>query len=280
MRVAILANSNIGLADEVGREVAAWLTAEGVEAAVFPTNSADLEQEKLDDFAFMIVLGGDGTTLRAARVAAPYNLPIFGINLGRVGFLSEAEPENWRGRIGRVLNNEHWVETRLMLRAEVMRDGQSQGTLVGLNEMVVGRGVHLRMATFHLSVDDDPVTVYNADALIAATPTGSPAYSLAAGGPILPPQLKNFLVLPVAPHLSFQQALVLHEKAVIMVRLETGHEAVVTADGQDEIAVERGDEVVICRYGHDSRFIRLDSPGYFYQRLMEKLNYWSLKTVQ
>jgi NAD+ kinase len=119
-----------------------------------------------------------------------------------------------------------------------------------------------------------------ADALIAATPTGSTAYSLAAGGPVLPPQLQNFLVLPVAPHWSFEQALVLHEKAVIMVRLETTHEAMVTADGQDAITLQGGDEVVITRHAHDSYFIRLGRPGYFYRRLIDKLNYWSESTVQ
>ncbi len=280
MRVAILANSNIALAGQVARDVEAWLTAEGVEPCLFPTNAAELAQEDLSDFAFLIVLGGDGTTLRAARLAAPFDLPIFGVNLGRVGFLSEAEPENWQEKIGRVLNNEHWLEKRLLLQAKVMRKKQSIGDLVALNDVVVSRGIPLRMLTFHLSVDDDPVTIYNADALIAATPTGSTAYSLAAGGPILPPQLNNFLVLPVAPHLSFQQALVLHEKAVIMVRLETNHEAMVTADGQDAVTLKGGDEVMISRHLHDSIFIRLDSSGYFYRRLMEKLNFWSVKTVQ
>jgi NAD+ kinase len=280
MRVAILANSNIALAGQVAQDVEAWLTAEGIEACLFSTGAAEEVEDDLRDFSFMIVLGGDGTTLAAARLAAPFNLPILGVNLGQVGFLSEAEPNNWREKIGRVLNNEHWLETRLMLRAEVRRQGQSIGSLVALNDMVVSRGALLRMVAFHLSVDDDPVTVYMADALIAATPTGSTAYSLAAGGPVLPPQLKNFLILPVAPHLSFQQALVLHEKAVIMVRLETGYEAMVTADGQDAIALQGGDEVMITRHFHDSQFIRLGSSGYFYGRLMEKLNYWSGKTVQ
>jgi NAD+ kinase len=200
--------------------------------------------------------------------------------MGRVGFLSEADPIDWREKIGRVLRNEHWLEKRLMLRAEVMRQGEKIGTLAGLNDVVVSRSTHLRMLQFHLFVDDDPVTVYMADALIAATPTGSTAYSLAAGGPVLPPQLQNFLVLPVAPHLSFEQALVLHEKAVIMVRLETAHEAMVTADGQDAIAIQGGDEVMITRHEQESYFIRLGRPGYFYRRLMEKLNYWSVKSVQ
>jgi NAD+ kinase len=280
MRIAILTNSNISLAGEVAAEMAMWLNAEGIESYQFPTNAPELNEEDLSDFAFLIVLGGDGTTLRAARLAAPFDLPILGVNLGRVGFLSEAAPDNWQEKLGRVLNNEHWLEKRMLLRAEVLRQGEQVGELAALNDIVVSRGVHLRMVVYHLSVDDDPVTAYMADALIAATPTGSTAYSLAAGGPILPPQLQNFLVLPVAPHLSFQQALVLHEKAVIMVRLETGHEAMVTADGQNAITLQGGDEVMITRNLHDCRFIRLESPGYFYRRLMEKLNYWSVVAAE
>lgn len=264
----------------MAEDVREWLAARGVESCLISAETDGDIPEDLANFQFLIVLGGDGTTLKAARMAAPFKLPILGVNMGRVGFLSEAEPDNWQKVIERVLNNEFWLEKRLMLRAEVMRQGQNIRTLVGLNDIVVSRGIELRMLPFHLYVDDDPVTVYMADALIAATPTGSTAYSLAAGGPVLPPQLQNFLVLPVAPHLSFQQALVLHEKAVIMVRLETRHEAIVTADGQDAISIAGDDEVMITRHAHKSYFIRLGRPGYFYRRLMEKLNYWSLKPVQ
>lgn len=282
MRIVILYNSNLPPADRVAEEVRDWLTAtaQGIESCLVSTDAVDELQEDLRTFAFLVVLGGDGTTLRAARLAAPYDLPILSVNMGRVGFLSEADPADWQEKIGRVLRNEHWLEKRLMLRAEVMRQGENIGTLVALNDVVVSRGIQLRMVPFHLFVDGDPVTVYMADALIAATPTGSTAYSLAAGGPVLPPQLQNFLILPVAPHWSFEQALVLHEKAVIMVRLEVGHEAMVTADGQDAITLQGGDEVMITRHSHDSYFIRLGRPGYFYRRLIEKLNYWSGRTVQ
>jgi NAD+ kinase len=280
MQVVILYNPAVPLADQVAVDVCDWLAARQIETCLV---SADRLQEFEDDlrpFAFLVVLGGDGTTLKAARFAAPFDLPILGVNMGRVGFLSEATPDDWPEKIERVLNNEHWLEKRLMLRAEVIRRGESAGTLMALNDVVVSRGMQLRMVPLHLYVDGDPVTVYMADALIAATPTGSTAYSLAAGGPVLPPQLQNFLVLPVAPHLSFEQALVLHEKAVIMVRFEAQHEAIVTADGQEAIALEGDDEVMITRYAHDSVFIRVGRPGYFYRRLMEKLNYWSVKTVQ
>jgi NAD+ kinase len=280
MQVVILYNAIVPQARQVGDQVYEWLAAEGIDSYLISAESADSIQQDLNKFSFLIVLGGDGTTLRAARLAAPTGLPIFGINMGRVGFLSEADPANWQEKIGQVLRNEHWLEKRLMLRAEVLRQGKSIGSLIGLNDIVVSRSVQLRMLQLHLFVDEDPVTVYMADAIIAATPTGSTAYSLAAGGPVLPPQLQNFLVLPVAPHLSFEQALVLHQKAVIMVRLETPHEAMVTADGQDAITLQGGDEVIITRHHYESQFIRLGRPGYFYRRLMEKLNYWSLKPVQ
>jgi NAD+ kinase len=280
MQVMILYNSHVPLAEQVGKDIRAWLAAQEIDSYLVSSETADDLQEALGTFEFLIVLGGDGTTLKAARLAAPFDLPILGVNMGRVGFLSEAELDNWQEKINQVLRNEHWLEKRLMLQTEVMRQGEKVGTLVALNDVVVSRSTQLRMVELHLFVDSDPVTVYMADALIAATPTGSTAYSLAAGGPVLPPQLQNFLVLPVAPHLSFEQALVLHEKAVIMVRLETVHDAMVTADGQDAIALQGGDEVIITRYQHESHFIRLGSPGYFYRRLMEKLNYWSVKSVQ
>jgi NAD+ kinase len=280
MQIVILYNSHVPLAEQVGSDISDWLKAEGIEPCLISTDSAESFQDDLAKFKYLIVLGGDGTTLRAARLAAPYELPILGINMGRVGFLSEAEPDNWQEKVGQVLKNEHWLEKRLMLQTKVMRQGQSVGSLVALNDVVVSRSIQLRMVQLHLFVDDDPVTVYMADALIAATPTGSTAYSMAAGGPVLPPQLQNFLVLPVAPHLSFEQALVLHEKAVIMVRLETVHEAMVTADGQDAISLQGGDEVIITRYPHESYFVRLGRPGYFYSRLMDKLNYWSVNSVQ
>jgi len=280
MQIVILYNSTVPPAKQVGKEISAWLVAEGIDPCLISLETADSYQKELGKFDFLIVLGGDGTTLKAARLAAPFNLPIFGVNMGRVGFLSEADPGNWQEKIQHVLRNEHWLEARMMLRAEVMRQGANIGSLMALNDVVVSRSVQLRMVQLHLFVDDDPVTVYMADALIAATPTGSTAYSLAAGGPILAPQLNNILVLPVAAHLSFEHPLVLHEKAVIMVRLETANDAMVTADGQDAIAIQGGDEVMITRHKYDSYFIRLGRPGYFYRRLMDKLNYWSVKPVQ
>jgi NAD+ kinase len=272
--VAILYHTKIAAAEPLAAIIAEWLLAEGVAVSSQPLPDEDTPPMAGVDLA--VVLGGDGTTLRVARLAAPNRVPIFGVNLGRVGFLSEAEPDNWREKLSQVLGGDYWVERRLMLQACLVRNGEPLRELVALNDVVVGRGAQARAVRFRLSVDGDHIMTYAADALITATPTGSTAYSMAAGGPLLPPQLQNFLVLPVAPHLSFERALVLHREAEISIGVEMEHEAMVTADGQEAIALNEGDQVVIHKHQNESCFARVEKPSYFYQRLIQRLAFWSL----
>ncbi len=275
--LGILFNPRVSKAEPLAHDVASWLRQRPSEVWINSTVCADDCRQRVAKSDLIIVLGGDGTTLTAARLAAPFEVPIFGINLGRVGFLSEATPEDWPERLSQVLSGDSWLERRLMLRAEVLHRGRRTADLIALNDVVVSRGGQVRVVRFHLYVDADHVTTYTADGLIAATPTGSTAYSMAAGGPLLPPQIQNFLVLPVAPHLSFERPLVLHQNAVVKIRVEMEHEAFATADGQDAVALQTGDEVVITKHDHDSLFARVNGPGYFYLRLMQRLSYWSLK---
>jgi len=277
MQIGVFFNSRVPVAVDLAEVVADWLGRQAVECWVTSTEDWLIASEKLASCGLLVVLGGDGTTLLAGRLAAPHDVPVFGINLGRVGFLSEADPDAWRDKLLKVINNQHWIERRLMLQAQVLRQGEIQSDLTGLNDIVVSRGGQVRVLRFHLFVDDDHVTTYMADALITATPTGSTAYSMAAGGPLLPPQLQNFLVLPVAPHLSFERPLVLHQEAKVKIRVETEFEALATADGQDAVVLQNGDEVVISKHYCDSLFARLEGPSYFYHRLMQRLSYWSLK---
>jgi NAD+ kinase len=146
-------------------------------------------------------------------------------------------------------------------------------SFIALNEMVIGRGQQARVIRLDLLVDGDLVTTYVADALIVSTPTGSTAYAMAAGGPLLPPQLQNFVVLPVAAHLSLNRALVLHEEAEISIRVDMDHEANLTADGQEGASLQSGDRVVIQKHNQPCLFARVDSPGYFYRRLMRRLGF-------
>lgn len=272
-------------AQALGNEVRGWLVEHGQETWMAPGQDGRLlaggeVDANMAETDLLVVLGGDGSTLRAARAAAPYRVPIFGINMGRVGFLSEASPEDWQLRLTQVLAGEGWLEERLMLKACLQRNGQTLAHFVALNDVVVGRGVKARVLRLHLSVDQDLVTTYTADALIVATPTGSTAYAMAAGGPLLPPQLTNFLTVPVAPHLSLDRAVILHEDAVVSIEVEMEHEASVAADGQQSTDLQSGDRVLVSKHENRTRFLRLGRPSYFYHRLMERLGFWHLKNLK
>jgi NAD+ kinase len=197
--------------------------------------------------------------------------------MGRVGFLSEAQPDDWRPRLLTVLQGGHWIEARLMLRGRLFREGNLVRSFTALNDIVVGRGTQARVLRLNLFVDDDQVTTYMADGLIIATPTGSTAYAMAAGGPLLPPQLLNYLVVPVAPHLSLDRAVILHEEAVVSVQVEMEHDAAVAADGQDSTPLQDGDRVVVSRHEDRTYFARVGRSSYFYHRLMERLGFWHPK---
>ena len=276
-KVGVVFNPRIDEASQLTDAVSRWLDQRSTQHWTSTTDQGQVPDHELSESDLLVVVGGDGTTLMAGRLAAPYDVPIFGINLGRVGFLSEADPTAWQEKLGQVLDGQHWLERRLMLEAQVMREGIILSNLTALNDIVVSRGAQVRVVRFHLFVDGDHVTTYTADALIAATPTGSTAYSLAAGGPLLPPQLQNYLVLPVAPHLSFERPLVLHQEAIVKIKVQTDYGAIVTADGQNALDLLDGDEVDISKHRCESIFARVDEPSYFYHRLMQRLNYWSLK---
>lgn len=271
--IGLLQQPRIPGSASLAEEVQQWLTARGIQTwMAAPMNDEDLDAS-LADTSLVVVLGGDGSTLRAARWTVPYGVPIFGINVGRVGFLSEATPENWGEKLDRILGGDYWIERRLLLHAELWREGQLIGPFTALNEVVIGRGAQARVIHLHLRVDGDLVTTYIADALIIATPTGSTAYAMAAGGPLLPPQLQNLVIVPVAAHLSLNRPLVLHEDARITIQVEMNHEAFLTADGQKSTPVMNGDEVIITKNNRTCRFARVESSGFFYRRLMGRLGF-------
>jgi NAD+ kinase len=278
-RAIILYHSEKAEAAPLGRAVEQWLAGRGVAATVASGDHlGDKEvQEQIAASELAIVLGGDGSTLRTARVAACFDVPIFGINLGRVGFLSEAEPGDWRRRLAAVVQGDCWVERRLMLRSRAFRGQTPLADYVALNDVVVSRGAQARVLRLHLYVDNDLVTSYTADGLIVATPTGSTAYAMAVGGPLLPPQLLNFLVVPVAPHLSLDRAVILHEKALVTIQVEMDHEASMAADGQQTLPLMSGDRVEVSAHEDQASFVRVGNKSYFYHRLMERLGFWHPK---
>lgn len=229
----------------------------------------------------LITLGGDGTILRAARVGARYAIPILGVKLGRLGFLAELEPDNWREPLARVLAGGYWLERRLMLDVCLRRNGMALDAaghelhFQALNEAVVSRGRLARIVRVATWIDGDFLTNYAADGVIVATPTGSTGYALAAGAPILPPELRNIVVTPIAPHLSLDRAIVLSEGAAVRLEVAADHEIVLSVDGQFDVDVQNGDVVEVTASADSANFARLRSPAYFYRTLMSRLK-WNL----
>jgi NAD+ kinase len=219
------------------------------------------------EFDLIIALGGDGTMLRAGHLGGPCNIPILGINMGHFGFLMEVRQTQWQDILGRVLLGDYWLEKRMMLCAEQWRGDQRLGDWDALNEVVVTRGQVVRPVQLTASIDGRILTTYVADGLIAATSTGSTGYALAAGGPILPPELRNILLVPVAPHLSIDRAIVLAEGSNVTITVKTEHQAVLSIDGQPPIPMLDGDRVEAYASGHTVKFVRFQDPGYFYRNL-------------
>lgn len=258
----------------VGEAMAAFCAARpGLTVAQLPIDDPRV-REWLTDQDLLVVLGGDGSMLRAGRLSAAPGVPVLGVNLGRLGFLAEVQPEEWPETLTRVLTGDYWIETRMLLQVEHWREGQRLQVHEALNEAVVGRGALAPPARLKTLIDGHALTTYVADGLIIATPTGSTAYALAAGGPILPPELKNILLIAIAPHLSMDRAIVLAQGATVEVMpyTDADHAAILNVDGQVREALLDGDTVRVSMSAHVARFVRVRPPSYFYASLMARMN--------
>ena len=219
----------------------------------------------------IVTFGGDGTILRAARMAALHGTPILSVNMGRFGFLAEAQPEEVEDVIDTVLSGNYWLEERIMLHAELHRGKEEQGSYDALNDVVMGHGTISRVVRLGAYVDGEHMADYVADGLIVATPTGSTAYSLAAGGPILHPRLEDILLTPIAPHRALERSLVLPSSSTIEIQLSSEYPAVLTIDGQIETQLEDGDRVTVTVSPHRCKLVRTQPASYFGRNLLERL---------
>ena len=250
--------------------MAAWIDQQGRRAQVCTTEDASdaLDWQATD---LLVTLGGDGSILRVARAAAPHGTPLLGVNLGRVGFLTETDPDTWRDVLSRALVGDFWVEERMMLQVTARRGGDVLAQAEALNDVVVGRGARACVVYLHAEVDGGDLATYVADGLVVATPTGSTAYALAAGGPVMPPQLRNILLVPVAPHLSMARPIVLSEGVTVCITVSGGRPAVLTVDGEVRAGLDDGDEVAVGASVHAARFARVQERTYFYKTLVTRL---------
>ncbi len=251
-------------AEDVGLEV--WIGSTWDEKAV---------RAEIAHLDLLVTLGGDGSILRAARMSCDHGVPVLGVNMGRLGFLAELEPSEWLGALPRLVSGSYWLEQRMMLYAEYHRGKTCIGRYEALNDVVVSRGSLARIVRLETHIDGSYLTTYAADGLIVSTATGSTAYALAVGGPVLPPQLRNILLLPIASHLSMDRAIVLAEGATVKILVHTDHQAILTVDGQFEYELLDGDWVSVEASRYASQFVRLQDRPYFYRTLMERLR-WRL----
>lgn len=254
-RVAIISKRGKPELPGLVREVTTWLRDHGYEVTADATTKqfcefcepAEREElvEKRPDF--VIVLGGDGTLLSAARNVAPAGIPILGVNLGGLGFLTEVKQEEIRQTLQAIDVGKCDVTLRSMIHCQLRRGEQSLATYEALNDVVVHQGALARINDFDVRLDGKFVASYKADGVIIATPTGSTAYSLAAGGPILAPDVTGFVITPVAPHALTNRPLVVQDSASIELLPKVDHDSVLlTVDGQQGMSLSAGD-VILCR---------------------------------
>ncbi|MBN1372986.1 MAG: NAD(+)/NADH kinase [Anaerolineaceae bacterium] len=268
-RIAVLTYVGLQNGPSQAEAVANFLRQTGVDEVVPGTlqDSTLAQRVEEGDFDMVVTLGGDGTMLRAGHLCAPSGTPILGINLGRFGFLTEIQRGEWGNRLDQLLGGNFRIEERMLLQAEHVRRQKSLGSWLVVNEVVICRGQFVRPIRVKACVDGYTMASIVADGVIAATATGSTAYALAAGGPIMPPELRNMLIIPVAPHLSLDRAVILSEGACVELTAYTDHEAVMSVDGHTPLPLLDGDSVRVSASNRLIRFVRFQDPGYFYRNI-------------
>ncbi|MCP4869955.1 MAG: NAD(+) kinase [Proteobacteria bacterium] len=282
MRVAILGKPHSAPARKAAGELCAWLEErehtvtvdDETAAAIGRTGVPRDELAEHGDLA--VSLGGDGTLLLAARVFAGAAVPILGINLGRLGFLTDTDHEHMFDVIEQVLKGESEIEERMMLTAEVWRDGEVVERSDALNDVVVNKGALAQVISLETRVGGSFVSSYRADGMIVSTPTGSTAYGLAAGGPIIEPSTNVILVAPICPHILTNRPLVIGASSdVECILVEGKGEVYLTIDGQEGFPLQRGDRVRVVRAEHAARLVHAASRD-FYEILRTKMGWGRL----
>ncbi len=223
---------------------------------------------------YAVVLGGDGTILQRAAECAKRKIPILGINMGKIGFMTEIELDDMEKALSKLINNDFTIEKRMMIKAEIIRDNKVQLAFHALNDVVVSKSIGEKLICIELLTDGEEVNRYTADGLIIATPTGSTGYSISAGGPVVDPCMRLFVATPICAHMLAVRSAVLSSGKAMQVHLDSeygGPDAVVTADGDIQGYIKDTDEVVITESEYDFELIKIGNQS-FYDTLIKKLS--------
>ncbi|MFZ5453282.1 MAG: NAD(+)/NADH kinase [Thermodesulfobacteriota bacterium] len=262
--LAIITKKHQPDAWEAGQALEVWSQNRGLKVVLL-VNEPDHQILPLpDDIEFIVVMGGDGTLLSVARRYGQRGIPILGVNVGGLGFLTEVSLEELYPALEQILDGRFEVEERMMLSATIFREGQRFWEETVLNDAVINKGALARIVELTAWIDGEYLTTYRADGLIISTPTGSTAYTLSAGGPIVYPTLRHVLLLPICPHTLSNRPIILPETVTVAVTLDPKAEDVyLTVDGQVGQALQPGDRVEVRRAPHHLKLIKSPRRSHF-----------------
>ncbi len=263
MRIHTIVNLFRPDAVQVAKEALDGLRAHSVEFAADRDSAAALgveavSPEELGNADLMVSFGGDGTLIRAAHLCSESGTPILGVYFGRFGFVTQCMPSEVGAALSSFIDGQATIEERIMVQTELIRGDRSVATLHSLNEAVVQRSATTRILTFDVRVDGTQLSRYPADGVMVSTPTGSTAYSLSAGGPIVDPQVNGLLITAIMPHTLSARPFVVRDSAVIDIQIETRGDAVLSCDGQSRLHLLSGDSVRVTKSPRVTRLVSVD----------------------
>jgi NAD+ kinase len=272
-RIGFAYNPTQDPAAELAERAAGWCRMRGIDEWQSPAGDMAALLRELPSTDALVVLGGDGTFLRAARAVAEVDVPIIGINLGKVGFLSKAEAGDLETVLERIASGEFTFDERMVMEGRIIRGG-GEGEPehhIALNDIVVARGSLARVCRLDVSIDDTHLATFIADGLVIASPTGSTGYSFSAGGPILDPVSRNVIVTPIAAYLSAFRSVVVSPDQVVRCRVIDAHEALVSIDGREDLPIAVGDMVEVRALERPIRLLHPRGARSFWDLLRHKV---------
>jgi NAD+ kinase len=272
-RIGFAYNPTIEAAVELSARAAGWCQMHGIDQWQAQSGDQEVLVRELASTDALVVLGGDGTFLRAVRAVAEVDVPILGINLGKVGFLSKAEAGELDGVLAKIAEGRFAIDERMALEGRILRDGTpiDGARHVALNDIVVARGSLARVCRLDVAIDDTHLATFIADGLVIASPTGSTGYSFSAGGPILDPVSRNLVVTPIAAYLSAIRSVVVSPQQLVRCTVVDAYEALVSVDGREDIPVRVGDVVEVHAVGRPIRLIEPEGAQPFWDLLRHKV---------
>lgn len=278
--IGIIVNPEKKRIKEIAEELIRWLEERHINVRLGEETKEFLKREDLppiekfpQDLDYLLVLGGDGTLLSAARKISYTNIPILGVNLGGFGFLTEVSFNEAKFALEKIFHNEYQLEERMMLEVKVEREKRIVAEFVALNDIVVTKGIFARLGKFQTFINEEFIATYPADGLIISTPTGSTAYSLSAGGPIVNPNVQVLILTPICPHTLYARPLIISCEESFQIKiLGLPQEIMLTIDGQEGQKLSAEDKIMVRKADCVTRLIRIKKVS-FYKKLQSKL-FW------